>query len=169
NPAQVLATIASGNDDLPAVPPPGATPPPFGTYELPIGDQFAKQRTLFFSENKNKTAFYLNGAQYSPNAAPMFTAHVGTVERWTLQNYTQEVHAFHLHQVHFVVQDIDGVRQPPAWWDTLNLPHAHRNGSPGVAHVLVDFRDPIVRGTFLFHCHILQHEDLGMMAKIAVK
>ncbi len=169
NPAQVLGTIAAGSEDLPTVPPPGATPPPFGTYELTIGNRFAHQRTLFFSENRTKTAFYLNGQQYSPSAAPMFTARVGTVERWTLQNFTQEVHAFHLHQVHFIVQDIDGVHQPQAWWDTLNLPPAYRNGRPGVAHVLVDFRDPIVRGTFLFHCHILQHEDLGMMAKIAVK
>jgi suppressor of ftsI len=169
NPAQVLATIAGGSEDLPTVPHPGATPPPFGTYEETVGDKFAKQRTLFFSEDRKKTAFYLNGKQYSPNAAPMFTARAGTVERWTLLNFTQEVHAFHIHQVHFIVQDIDGVKQPQGWWDTLNLPHAHRDGRPGVAHVLLDFRDPIVRGTFLFHCHILQHEDLGMMAKIAVQ
>lgn len=32
--------------------------------------------------------------------------------------------------------------------------------------LLMDFRDPIVRGEFLFHCHILDHADLGMMAKI---
>jgi suppressor of ftsI len=169
NPAQVLATITGGIEHLPAVPKPGSTPPPFGTYEETIGDQFARQRTLFFSETGKKSAFYLNGKQYSPNAGPMFTARAGTVERWTLQNFTQEVHAFHIHQVHFIVQDIDGVKQPQSWWDTLNLPPAHSNGSPGVAHVLVDFRDPIVRGTFLFHCHIMQHEDLGMMAKIAVK
>jgi FtsP/CotA-like multicopper oxidase with cupredoxin domain len=30
----------------------------------------------------------------------------------------------------------------------------------------MDFRDPIIRGTFVFHCHILDHEDQGMMAKI---
>jgi FtsP/CotA-like multicopper oxidase with cupredoxin domain len=32
----------------------------------------------------------------------------------------------------------------------------------------MDFRDPVVRGTFLYHCHILDHEDQGMMAKIRV-
>jgi suppressor of ftsI len=169
NPAQVLATVSAGTAVLPVVPTPGATPPPFGTYEETIGDQFAQQRQLFFSENYKKTAFYINGRQYSPDSAPMFTARAGTVERWTLQNDTQEVHAFHIHQVHFIVQDVDGVRQPQVWWDTLNLPPAHRNGRPSIVHVLVDFRDPVVRGTFLFHCHILQHEDLGMMAKIAVK
>ena len=34
--------------------------------------------------------------------------------------------------------------------------------------VLIDFRDPTIKGTFLFHCHILDHEDGGMMAKITV-
>jgi FtsP/CotA-like multicopper oxidase with cupredoxin domain len=31
---------------------------------------------------------------------------------------------------------------------------------------LMDFRDPIIRGEFMFHCHILDHEDAGMMANI---
>jgi FtsP/CotA-like multicopper oxidase with cupredoxin domain len=34
--------------------------------------------------------------------------------------------------------------------------------------VLIDFRDPVIRGIFLFHCHLLEHEDGGMMAKIQV-
>jgi FtsP/CotA-like multicopper oxidase with cupredoxin domain len=36
----------------------------------------------------------------------------------------------------------------------------------GTIVVLADFRPKIIRGTFLFHCHILDHEDQGMMAKI---
>jgi FtsP/CotA-like multicopper oxidase with cupredoxin domain len=51
----------------------------------------------------------------------------------------------------------------------VNLPYQHADGSPSVTHVLLDFRDPIIRGTFLFHCHLLEHEDGGMMAKIAVQ
>jgi FtsP/CotA-like multicopper oxidase with cupredoxin domain len=35
--------------------------------------------------------------------------------------------------------------------------------------VIIDFRDPTIRGTFLYHCHILDHEDGGMMAKIQVQ
>jgi FtsP/CotA-like multicopper oxidase with cupredoxin domain len=40
---------------------------------------------------------------------------------------------------------------------------------PGRATVLLDFRDPEIRGTFLYHCHILDHEDQGMMAVIRVE
>jgi FtsP/CotA-like multicopper oxidase with cupredoxin domain len=50
------------------------------------------------------------------------------------------------------------------------VPHRTRqsDGSwkPGSITLLADFRDPVIRGTFLFHCHILDHEDAGMMAKI---
>ena len=99
----------------------------------------------------------------------MFTAQSGTVEEWTLLNSSGQVHDFHIHQVHFIVQDIDGVTQPAGWRDSINLPPAHADGSESVSHVLIDFRDPLVRGTFLFHCHILKHEDGGMMAKIQVQ
>jgi FtsP/CotA-like multicopper oxidase with cupredoxin domain len=78
-------------------------------------------------------------------------------------NTTDEVHDFHIHQVHFVVDSVQG-RAPRerAWLDTVNLqPHTRTD-------VTIDFRDPIVRGTFLYHCHILDHEDQGMMAKIQV-
>jgi FtsP/CotA-like multicopper oxidase with cupredoxin domain len=37
---------------------------------------------------------------------------------------------------------------------------------PGTIKVLVDFRNPVIRGRFVFHCHILDHEDGGMMAEI---
>jgi FtsP/CotA-like multicopper oxidase with cupredoxin domain len=37
---------------------------------------------------------------------------------------------------------------------------------PGTLDLLMDFRSPLIRGEFLFHCHILDHEDEGMMAKI---
>jgi suppressor of ftsI len=99
----------------------------------------------------------------------MFVSQSGTVERWTLRNTTGEVHAFHIHQLHFITEDIDGVPQPALWRDTLNLPIAHADGTPSVTHVLLDLRDPIIRGTFLFHCHLLEHEDGGMMAKIVVQ
>ncbi|MBV8490229.1 MAG: multicopper oxidase family protein [Candidatus Eremiobacteraeota bacterium] len=169
NPAQVLGTMTNAAPAVPFVPAPGPTPASYGTYEKPIGTAYAQQRTVFFSENPAGTVFYLNGKSYHPNDKPMFVARAGTVERWTLYNFTQEAHAFHIHQVHFIQQDVNGKKQPQVWWDTINLPAALPRGKPSIVHVLVDFRDPIVRGTFLFHCHILQHEDLGMMAKIAVR
>jgi FtsP/CotA-like multicopper oxidase with cupredoxin domain len=167
NPSQVLGIINTGTPSLPAVPAPGATPRTPGTYDESIGSAVAQQRTVAFTEDAN--GFYLNGVAYSPSAQPMFVAKSGTVEEWTLTNYTTEVHDFHIHQVHFIPLDVDGVSQPPGWRDTLNLPVIHADGTPSVSQVLIDFRDPTIRGTFLFHCHILEHEDGGMMAKIQVQ
>ena len=168
NPSQVLAEVGpAATAQLPTIPLPGPTAPAIGTYQSAMGGSIAAQRTLDFNEDDN--GFYLNGLAFAFSAPPMFVVQSGTVERWTLRNTTGEVHAFHIHQLHFVAQDVDGVAQPAVWRDTLNLPIAHADGTPSVTHVLLDFRDPIIRGTFLFHCHLLEHEDGGMMAKIVVQ
>ena len=142
----------------------------------PFGDigawKIAAQRIVAFSENNPDSEFFINGQLYNPNAPPMFTVKAGTVERWTLYNYATEAHVFHIHQVHFRVEDVNGIAaSPDTWRDTFPIPFATPvNGKlvPGVVHLLMDFRDPIIVGTFVFHCHILEHEDYGMMAKITV-
>ena len=167
NPPQVLGVITSGTPSLlPAVPAPGATPRARGTYDEAIGAGIAQERTVAFSEDDN--GFYLNGKAYVPTGPPMFVAQSGTVEEWTLTNSSTEVHDFHIHQTHFIVETVDGVSQPKRWTDSFTLPPVHADGTPSVTKVLIDFRDPLIRGIFLFHCHLLEHEDGGMMAKIQV-
>jgi FtsP/CotA-like multicopper oxidase with cupredoxin domain len=70
-----------------------------------------------------------------------------------------EIHPFHIHQVHFLVYERAGVPvRRPEWMDTVNL-------APNESLDLVmDFTDPIIRGVSVFHCHLLKHEDKGMMA-----
>ncbi len=121
----------------------------------------AAHRTIRFTEDSN--GYYFDHKPYDMMGGPSIVARSGTVERWTLVNTTDEFHDFHIHQVHFVVDSVQG-RAPREreWLDTVNLqPHTSTD-------VTIDFRDPIVRGTFLYHCHILDHEDQGMMAKIQV-
>jgi suppressor of ftsI len=170
NPSQILATVNSSGKmaTLPSIPTPGPTAPAQGTYEETVGAP-AQQRTVTFTENDAGTEFYLNGQQYSATGAPMFTVSSGTIEEWTLQNATLEVHAFHSHQVHFIVLDINGVTQPAYWRDTVTLPIQNTDGTASVTHILLDFRDPEIKGTFLFHCHLLEHADGGMQAKVTVQ
>jgi FtsP/CotA-like multicopper oxidase with cupredoxin domain len=130
------------------------------------------QRTIHFEEDAK--GFYIDGALFSMDAPSAITVQSGSVEEWTVQNDTDEVHVFHIHQIHFVVEDVNGVANPtPHWQDNVDVPPQGRGvrGAihPGTIRVLMDFRDPIIRGTFLYHCHILDHEDLGMMAKITVQ
>ena len=138
----------------------------------PLSSSFpppAAERTVVFSEDSN--AMYINGQPYSPSAPPMFTVRTGTVEEWQVVNITEEVHDFHMHQVHFFVQSVNGSTiAHPHWADSVVVPHRipGKNGSwtPGHLQMIVDFRNPIIKGLFVFHCHILDHEDAGMMASI---
>jgi suppressor of ftsI len=132
----------------------------------------AAKKTIVFTEDKPNGEYFINGELYNPNKAPEYFAKVGTVEEWTIVNKTQELHAFHIHQIHFVVEEQSRGKQPLDYQDTVSVPYQTiQNGvtTPGTVHLLMDFTDPIIKGTFVFHCHILEHEDGGMMQKITVK
>ena len=109
---------------------------------------------------------------FAMNAKPMYVVHAGTVEAWHVVNVTEEIHDFHIHQLHFLVQKINGVPLAhPYWADSVVIPHRFPVGIrsvPGTIDLLMDFRSPLIKGEFVFHCHILDHEDQGMMAKIEV-
>jgi FtsP/CotA-like multicopper oxidase with cupredoxin domain len=122
----------------------------------------APEFTVTFTEDKH--GFYINGKRYSPSDGPMTTVRIGGYHRWRIVNKTDEVHPFHIHQVHFLFyarndQTVTGL----AWLDTVNVP------VQGSVDLVMDFTDPIIRGVSLFHCHLLSHEDKGMMAKILFK
>ena len=134
---------------------------PANVLASPLPTPAAVRRIRFTEDDRG---FYINARAYRMSDPPMFVARSGTVERWTIDNRTDESHVFHMHQVHFATESVDGVRvRDPAWRDTVDVPPRRR------VTVLIDFRDPVVRGTFVFHCHILDHEDQGMMATIRVR
>jgi FtsP/CotA-like multicopper oxidase with cupredoxin domain len=137
------------------------------------------QRKLYFSEEFGGTngpiQFYItvDGQQqkvFDPNEQPVITTKVGAVEDWAIENRALETHAFHIHQIHFMVLEVDG--KPVAAHDlrdTIEIPYWSGSGPYHSVKVRMDFRDPAIAGTFVFHCHILLHEDLGMMHKILVQ
>ena len=86
----------------------------------------------------------------------------GTVEEWVIANPTTMDHPFHLHVWPMQVMDVDG-RQPdePLWLDVVNVPVG------GTVTVRIRFAD--FGGRTVYHCHILDHEDLGMMGTILVE
>jgi FtsP/CotA-like multicopper oxidase with cupredoxin domain len=107
---------------------------------------------------------------FSPDNPPAITTTQGAVEEWTVENRTQEDHAFHMHQIHFKLMDRDGSVLPPAqqqYLDTVVLPFWKGQGPYPSVTLLMDFRGNVT-GDFVYHCHILEHEDGGMMATIRV-
>ena len=112
-----------------------------------------------FTEDKN--GFYINGRKFDAHSEPMLRVKIGSYQHWRIVNATREIHPFHIHQVHFLFFAENGVRvAEPVWLDTANVPVG------GSIDLIMDFADPIIRGMSLFHCHLLNHEDKGMMAKI---
>jgi len=90
------------------------------------------------------------------------TVPLGATEIWDIENLVGMDHPFHLHGFRFQVLDRDGVPEPfPQWKDTVNVPKHE------TVRLIVRFDD--YPGLWMFHCHILDHEDAGMMGVLQVK
>src|SRR5581483_7104884 len=96
--------------------------------------------------------------------------HQGTVEDWIIENRSSELHAFHIHQLHFLLlQYMERDVHENFLRDTVNVPYFNgRTLTYPSVRVRMDFRDPHIIGTFPYHCHLLEHEDKGMMGTIQV-
>jgi FtsP/CotA-like multicopper oxidase with cupredoxin domain len=162
---------------------------PVQTTPLParrawLGDvQPVRVRKLYFSEKlenpkdpNSATTFYITVEGHTPaafdpaNAKPDIIVHQGDVEDWIIENRTAELHAFHIHQLHFALMEWNGLQvDEPFLRDTVNVPYfSDRMLQYPSVRVRMDFRDPNTVGTFVYHCHLLEHEDNGMMGLIQV-
>lgn len=95
----------------------------------------------------------------------------GSVEDWVIENRAAEAHVFHIHQLHFVPLEENGAALAPErkiLMDTIVIPAYLGTGAYPRVKLRMDFRSPNIVGDFVYHCHILEHEDEGMMAKITV-
>ena len=135
-------------------------------------------RSLYFSEAPNgtngPTRYFITVEGQIPrvfemSAPPSIKTKVGSIEDWTVENRTGEAHAFHIHQIHFLLIATDGKPEPdPELRDTVILPPWTGTGAYPSLTLRMDFREADIAGTFVYHCHIFDHEDAGMMAKIEV-
>ncbi|MQA13970.1 MAG: multicopper oxidase domain-containing protein [Pseudonocardiaceae bacterium] len=153
----VLATLLSAGPAAPVAPLPAALP-----AENP-GSATEAQRQVAFTMGMGMggMTFGIDGRAFDPERDD-HSVLFGTTEEWTVTSSTPMAHPFHLHVWPFVVlatsdgaplsgtpQDV--VLVPPRGWVRLRIPFT--------AHT----------GRSVFHCHILDHEDAGMMATIQVR
>jgi FtsP/CotA-like multicopper oxidase with cupredoxin domain len=140
-------------------------------------------RHLYFSEKladpndpTSAVEFYVTVDGQTPKMfdmnsnLPNIVAHQGTVEDWIIENRSSELHAFHIHQLHFLLlQYMERDVHENFLRDTVNVPYFNgRTLTYPSIRVRMDFRDPNTVGTFPYHCHLLEHEDKGMMGTIQV-
>jgi len=174
-----LASAAEPRSTLQAHP--GALP---ASTEAWLGDVApVRVRRFYFSEKllepndpTSAVEFYLTEEGQEPKMfdmaaeTPNVVAQQGTVEDWIIENRSHELHAFHIHQLHFLLLDYMGRPANEDFLrDTVNVPYFDGRSLvyPGV-RLRMDFRDPNTVGTFVYHCHLLEHEDKGMMGSIRV-
>jgi FtsP/CotA-like multicopper oxidase with cupredoxin domain len=135
-----------------------------------LGDaQIQTHRTLVFNgspDNQTANRFgdvgtnQINGKVFDHNRID-YLVKLGDVEEWTLKNIDDEDHTFHIHVNDFQAISVNG--QPynaPGLQDIVVIPQG------GEVVVRIPFTDFV--GKFVFHCHILPHEDTGMMGIVEV-
>ncbi len=186
DPNRALARVEASPDapapraTLPASP--AALAPP---REAWLGDvQPVRVRRLYFSEKladpndpTSAVEFYITEEGQTPapfdpaSTAPNIVVKQGTVEDWIIESRSSELHAFHIHQLHFALLDYLGVPVNERFLrDTVNVPYYNgRTLAYPSVRLRMDFRDPNTVGTFPYHCHLLEHEDKGMMGVIRVE
>jgi suppressor of ftsI len=154
---------------------PDELPKPVREYPV-IGDReiVARRRFVFNQGNAQQIpavkglltgfGFVINDRLYQEMEVPT-RPRVGTAEEWRLENAAEtEAHPFHLHENSFQIYKInDKPNEPMEVWDTFAIP-PKQNGVNGSLTIRVRFVQWY--GKTVFHCHILPHEDTGMMQNI---
>ncbi len=164
-PGQLLATVRSSGARVAEIPLPTRFPP---LADLSQG-RIDSRRTITFADTANPNQFTIDGKPFNPNCIDTIVD-LGSIEEWTIRNTAQEAHVFHIHQLDFQVVEVNGVAQPfVGYHDVVTLPAAVDDDTPSVVKVIIPFDDPVIAGKFVYHCHIIQHEDQGMMASIFVR
>ncbi len=153
----VMATVrVEGSAAKPVVLPPAL---------LPVEDLRGKvtnRRTIVLSESKDGNTFFIDSKTFDMNRTDI-RVKLGAIEEWTIRNVANELHTFHIHQGPYQLTEINGVPQPPDdHRDIVDVPIR------GEVKVIIPFTNRLIVGRFVYHCHILSHEDKGMMATIEV-
>ncbi len=118
----------------------------------------AKQRTVTFNQDEATGFFGIDGKTFDENRVDQ-QVKIGTVEEWRVVNEASEQHPFHIHINDFQVISVNGKPYDAVGHqDTVILP------PKGEVVLRMRFRD--FPGRWVYHCHILNHADMGMMALV---
>ncbi|MFM9107496.1 MAG: multicopper oxidase family protein [Chloroflexota bacterium] len=155
-PEFTVATVEVAGDPMIPEPLPGKIVP---VTDL-AGAEIAAQRIMTFQEGYDSLPFSIDGVAFNPDVVNT-TVKLGTVEEWILRNTSADWHPFHIHVDDFQVMSVNGVPFPYVnRQDTVSIPPR------GNAVIRIGFTDFV--GKFVYHCHILSHEDFGMMSVVEV-
>ncbi|WP_220449472.1 multicopper oxidase family protein [Nonomuraea longispora] len=155
-PETTLATLVSSGSPIRQA----AIPADFAEIDDLSHDPVARRRTITFSENDQTNQFFINGKQWAADRIDV-RAKLNTTEEWVIRNVSDEQHTFHVHVNDFQLMSVNGKPYHfRGWQDTVQLPVR--------GEVVIRMRFRNFTGKYPYHCHILNHEDNGMMANVEV-
>jgi FtsP/CotA-like multicopper oxidase with cupredoxin domain len=119
-------------------------------------------RRFVYTQSKDSQKYYINGRLFDAGRTDT-RVNLGDIEDWTIRNDTDDMHTFHIHQLAFQVMSVNGQPAPfNGLLDTVVVPVR------GELTIRLAFTRPEIVGSFMYHCHVLRHEDRGMMQVIEV-
>jgi suppressor of ftsI len=119
-----------------------------------------KRRELIFSEEMKPFEVLIDGHTFDEDRIDQ-TVQLGATEEWLLRNTSPDWHPFHIHVNDFQVVEIDGEPVDAySWEDTTPI--------PAFGEIVIRTRFLDFPGKFVYHCHLLDHEDQGMMGVVEV-
>ena len=146
----------------------GMLPDKLATIEQISESEITVDRSFHMGDARNfwefDASWAINGVQFDMSRIDV-TVQLGDTERWTLFSDDGE-HVFHPHQIQFQILAINGEPPPPeeSGWEDSVLVNADRE-----VVIAARFNTYAAEDTpYMFHCHILDHEDLGMMGQFLV-
>jgi FtsP/CotA-like multicopper oxidase with cupredoxin domain len=157
--SRVLGSLHVGGETI--VMPPATVPPAWSLEDLRQRTITAR-RTVVFTEDDAAEIYRIDGKVFAHGRIDTRVP-LGSTEEWTIKNDTDDMHVFHIHQLAFQVVAINGEPRPfNGYLDNVRVPER------GTVTLLLPFTRREMIGTFVYHCHVLKHEDKGMMAAIQV-
>ncbi|MEP9380220.1 multicopper oxidase domain-containing protein [Aquabacter sp. CN5-332] len=165
SPSGLIARLKVEGEPLPMNLPARLPPPPLATIR---DEEITNRRQLTFSAivpeneaaaNWREFRFQVDGKSFDMNRVDQ-RVKLGAVEEWTIKNLHFHDHIFHIHTNPFQLVKVNGEAVAPVWLDTVVLP---RYGSVTLRSRFLDFT-----GKFMLHCHMMNHEELGMMQVVEV-
>lgn len=155
-PNVVLATMVVGGEAMDPAPLPTSLIPYEDLRGLPVD----YVRVTAFEEPGPPLYLAIDGKHFDPNRVDQ-TVQLGALEEWVVRNTSPHWHPFHIHVNDFQVISVNGEPvNPHGYEDTVPLPP---NSETTIRMRFLDYS-----GKFVYHCHILSHEDFGMMAVVEV-
>ncbi|BCG63423.1 MAG: blue copper oxidase [Methyloprofundus sp.] len=130
-----------------------------------MGGMIGANNTETFANLSNMGMFRINDKVMDRERVDE-TIRLGDTEIWTISNEADMAHPFHIHDIQFLILDRNGQKPAPeeaGWKDTVLV---FPDETVRVITRFEDFADPDV--PYMYHCHILEHEDAGMMGQFVV-